>query len=137
MKPIPSALESRTDHFDHVRDHVQQFQFTLGGNWDYTQGCFDRALDEEHKVWLRLPFEVTRGRLEGAETSNPGTMILMGTPFVLKHIYNEGLDSEAVPRTYGALIDQFQDPVDKDASVEEHWVTQAKELLREVEQGLV
>lgn len=137
MKPIQSALENRTDEFDRVKDHLQQFQFTIGGNWDYDHGCFDRSLDEANKVWLRLPFEVTRGQLEGAESPNPGTHILMGTPFVLKHLYNEGLDSEAVPRTFGAMIDQFQDPVDKDAGVEDHWVRKATELLREVEQGLI
>lgn len=136
MKPIQSALENRTGSFDRIRDHVQRFQFTLGGNWDYDHGSFDRALDEAHKVWLRLPFEVTRGRLEGDDATNPGTAIMMGTPFVLKHIYNEGLDAEAVPRTYGALVDQFQDPIDRDAEVEDHWVEKARNILREVEQGL-
>lgn len=137
MKPIQSALENRTNEFDRVKNHLEQFRFTLGGNWEYDHGCFDRALDDANKVWLRLPFEVTHGGLEGPDTPNPGTDILMGTPFVLKHVYNEGLDAEAVPRTFGALIDQFQDPIDKDASVEEHWVSKATELLREVEQGLL
>jgi hypothetical protein len=35
---------------------------------------------------------------------------------------------------YTAFFDQFQEPVDKDASVEEHWVKQAEQVLREVEQ---
>ncbi|GAA3402373.1 YugN family protein [Paenibacillus hodogayensis] len=137
MKPIHSPLENRIDRFDRVYDHVKQHQFTLGGNWEYDHGYFDCALDEAHKVWLRLPFEVTMGHLESYESASPGTQILLGTPFVLKHVYNEGLDEEASARTLGALFDQFQDPVDKDAPLEEHWVKQASELLRKVEQGLI
>ncbi|PYI57588.1 YugN family protein [Paenibacillus flagellatus] len=136
MKPIQSVLENRTDEFDRFKDYAQRFGFTLGGNWDYDHGSFDRALDEANKVWLRLPFEVIRGRLEGGESTNTGTQIQFGQPYVLKHLYNEGLDAEAVPRTYGALVDQFQDPVDKDADVEEHWVNRGTELLRQVERGL-
>ncbi len=33
------------------------------------------------------------------------------------------------------MIDQFQEPLDKDAPVEDKWVAQAKSLLKEVEQG--
>lgn len=136
MIPLQSSLEHRTADFDRAKEHMQSHEFTLGGNWDYERGCFDRSLDEARMVWLRLPFEVTRGRLEGEETANPGTQIQWGTPFVLKHIYNEGLDAEAVPRTFGALVDQFQDPVDKDAEVGQIWVDKAAEVLRRVEQGL-
>lgn len=137
MKPIHSALENVTAEYDRVHDRLRQYQFTLGGNWEYDRGYFDRALDEARKVWLRLPFEVTRGRLDGEESANRDARIRLGTPFVLKHVYNEGLDQEAAPRTFGALFDQFQEPVDQDAGVEDHWVVQATELLRTVEQGLL
>lgn len=136
MKPIQSVFENRIEDFDRMKDYLYRYQFTLGGNWDYDHGCFDRSLDDANKVWLRLPFEVTRGRLEGAETPNPGTQIRIGTPFVVKHLYNDGEDPEAVARTIGALFDQFQDPIDSDASLEEAWVRKGTELLREVEQGL-
>ncbi|WP_420818444.1 YugN family protein [Paenibacillus ginsengarvi] len=137
LKPIHSALDGRMEEYDRVYDYLQQHQFTLGGNWEYDHGSFDHALDEANKVWLRLPFEVTRGRLESADAPNPGTRIMMGTPFVLKHLYNEGLDDDATMRTYGALFDQFQAPVDEDAKVEDHWVTRGEQLLRKVEQGLL
>ncbi|MDF2721319.1 MAG: YugN-like family protein [Paenibacillus sp.] len=136
MKPIQSVFENRVDDFDRMKDYLYDYQFTLGGNWDYHHGCFDHALDEANKVWLRLPFEVTQGTLEGAETPNPGTRIVMGTPFVLKHVYNEGLDPEAEARTFGAMFDQFQTPLDSDASLEDHWIQKGTELLREVERGI-
>lgn len=136
MKPISSALENREYEFDTIHEYLQQNQFTLGGNWDYDHGYFDRHLDEGHKVWIRIPFTVAKGTFAGAETPNPDVAVRMGSPFVLKHLYNEGLDAEAVPRTYGALLDQFQDPVDKDAQVEESWVKQASAIMQKVDEGL-
>lgn len=132
MIPLDSAIVNREEAYDQIRDYLQQHQFTLGGNWEYDHGYFDRALDEDNKVWLRIPFGVTHGRLEG-DTGSTDAIIRIGSPFVLKHLYNEGLDKEAQVNTYGALIDQFQEPVDKDAPVNDKWVDKAKAILLEVE----
>jgi hypothetical protein len=132
--PILSELENRVDGFVNLNDFLGGFEFTLGGNWDYDHGYFDRYLDEAHMVWLRIPFEVTSGIMDGI-SDNSDAVVKLGTPFILKHIYNEGLDSEAVPNVYGSLINQFQEPADKDADVEPHWIEQAKLILNEVEQS--
>ncbi|WP_127587945.1 YugN family protein [Paenibacillus koleovorans] len=133
MKMLASSLENRVDEFDHLRNVMQEHQFTLGGNWDYDHGCYDRYLDEAHQVWLRVPFQTVSGRLDGESASNPDTSIRIGTPYVLKHVYNEGLDEEAQMRLTTALIDQFQEPVNSDAPVEDHWVEQAAQVLQQVE----
>ncbi len=133
MKALSSRLEQTEESFDRVRDELHSFEFALGGSWDYEHGYFDRYLDEAHKVWLRIPFEVTSGRLEG-DTESTDAMVKIGTPFVLKHVYNEGLDPAAEAQTYGAMLDQFQKPLDRDAEVEEKWVRQATDLLRKIEQ---
>ncbi|WP_281885319.1 YugN family protein [Paenibacillus sp. YYML68] len=132
MIPLQSTITGREEAFDAVREYLHGMEFALGGNWDYEHGSFDRYLDEAHKVWLRLPFEVTHGVLDG-DTPETGAIVQFGSPFVLKHIYNEGLDSEAQIRTYGALLDQFSSPLDSDAPVEDKWVKEAKELLHRVE----
>lgn len=132
MIPLESNLVQRTEDFDQVRNYLHNFEFTLGGNWDYEHGFFDRFLDEGHKVWLRIPFEVTHGMLDGDSDANDA-VIQIGTPFVLKHVYNEGLDKEGKFQTVGALVNQFQDPLDQDASVEEKWVEKAQSLLNKVE----
>jgi hypothetical protein len=132
--PIVSELENQVEGFVSLNDFFARFEFTLGGNWDYEHGYFDRYLDGDHKVWLRIPFEVTSGTLDGISDESDA-VVKLGTPFVLKHIYNEGLDPEAVPNVYGSLINQFQEPVDKDADVEAHWVEQAKHIMQEVEQN--
>lgn len=134
MISLESPIVRRKEAFEQARTYLYGMEFSLGGNWDYEHGSFDRYLDEGHKVWLRLPFEVTRGTLEG-DTGATDAIIQFGTPFVLKHVYNEGLDKEAQVRTYGAMVDQFQEPLDKDADIEPKWVEQAKDLLRQVEAG--
>ncbi|MGQ7889969.1 YugN family protein [Paenibacillus sp. WC2504] len=136
MKIISSSLEQVKESFDSVRDHLQEFDFALGGNWDYDHGYFDRSLDEANKVWLRIPFQVVTGRIDG-DTEATDAIVEVGTPFVLKHVYNEGLDQEAEAETYGAMIDQFQAPLDPDAAVEDKWVKEAAGLLKKVEQAWI
>lgn len=134
MITLDSKLTGKEEAFEKVRHQLHAFEFTLGGNWDYEKGCFDRYLDEAHKVWLRIPFEVTHGKLDG-DTDSTDAVVRIGTPFVLKHEYNEGLDKEAQSNTFGALMNQFQEPVDKDADVDGKWADQAKALLAKVESG--
>ncbi len=136
MISLPSALENREDSFDRIREVLEQHRFSLGGNWDYDHGCFDRSLDEAQKVWLRIPFRVTEGHAD-SETKFSDAVIQIGTPFVLKHVYNEKLDPEAPVQVTGGLFNQFQEPADKDADVEDVWVDKASELLKEVEKALV
>jgi hypothetical protein len=134
MKSLESKLEHVQESFDSVRANLHKHEFTLGGNWDYDHGYFDRNLDEAQKVWLRIPFQVITGRLEG-DTEATDAFVQIGTPFVLKHLYNEGLDSGAQAETYGALVDQFQAPVDSDADLEDPWIQKASALLKEVERN--
>lgn len=136
MIPLTSTIEKLQEPFDSVQERLHDHEFTLGGSWDYEHGFFDRHLDEARKVWLRIPFHVVTGRLEG-ETGATDAIIRIGTPFVLKHVYNEGLDQEAEAETVGALFDQFQSPIDADAKVEDKWVSQASELLHKVEKSFV
>ncbi|OBZ09299.1 YugN family protein [Bacillus sp. FJAT-26390] len=133
MIPISSVLESREQHFLETKELLESQQFTLGGNWEYDSGSFDRSLDEDHKVWLRIPFEVLVGNIDSIEVDNEAK-IKLGTPYVLKHLYREGNDPEASVRVVGALFDQFQSPSNPDADVEPQWIDRAKQALQEVEQ---
>ncbi|MNI23784.1 YugN-like family protein [compost metagenome] len=134
MKQITSSLDGVQDSFDNVRAQLRNYNFTLGGNWEYDHGYFDRSLDEAHKVWLRIPFQVVTGRLDG-DSESTNAIVRMGTPFVLKHVYNEGLDTEANVGAYSGLINQFQAPLDPDADVEEKWAIEAADILRKVEEA--
>lgn len=134
METLKTSLEHKEEAFDQVNHYLRQYEFSLGGNWEYTHGSFDRHLDEARKVWLRIPFQVTKGALDG-NSDETDAMIQIGVPFVLKHLYNEGLDQEAHIGASGGMMNQFQDPVDKDAPVEAEWVSKAQQLLKEVEQN--
>ncbi|BBH21602.1 hypothetical protein Back11_29470 [Paenibacillus baekrokdamisoli] len=132
MIPLSSKLASSEQHFADMKDTLEEHEFALGGSWDYNHGSFDRYLDEAHKVWLRVPFDVISGNVD-SESFDTDAKIKLGQPFVLKHVYNEGLDSDAQPRTVGSLVNQFQDPLDPDAEIESKWVDKAKGILSKVE----
>lgn len=132
MIPISSSIEGKEKKFTEMQVRLAEYQFALGGNWDYDAGSFDRALDAENKVWLRLPFQVTDGNID-SELSENNAQIRFGKPYVLKHVYNEGNDPEASVRLFGALFDQFQSPVDPDAEIEPRWMDRANEMVRIIE----
>jgi len=138
MIPLQSKLENLEIPYSEVKSSMDQCGFVLGSNWDYDHGYFDRPLDGVNKVWLRIPFQVTTGSLEGeAVEANDSTRIIFGTPFILRHIYEEGIDQEGESGAFRSLVDQFQDPVDPDAPVEGRWVDIAWEQLQTLEHAVI
>lgn len=135
MIPLESELENREGDYDFFWEHLEPFEFVVGGNWDYDHGYFDKALDgERRKVYLRIPFKVIEGRFDAVSTNNH-TLIRIGTPFVLKHEYEEGVDRGGDSGLFSGLVDQFQDPTDPDAPVQDKWVEAAKKVLDEALDG--
>jgi hypothetical protein len=132
MMSLPSSLENAVERFDRVRDVCRQCGFTVGGNWDYDHGTLDRPLDEANEVWLRIPFSVIRGRFDPDAGSSDCT-VKLGRPYVLRHLYRQGIDRSGDIGVMSALVDQFQEPVDPDATVDDHWLEAAKAVLNEVE----
>ncbi|WP_276354654.1 YugN family protein [Cohnella caldifontis] len=132
MYPIDSKLTSQVQEFVPFRSAAAEKGFVLGGNWDYDHGSFDCALDGVDKVWLRLPFEVTHGNLD-SESEENDAKIRFGQPYVLKHMYNEGLNPEAEAKPLGAMFDQFSEPANPDAEVETRWIEEARRKLNEIE----
>jgi len=131
MKTIQSSLAGVQGAFGYIRDSLQQDGFTLA-NWEYDGGYFDKELDDKGMVFLRLPIEVMHGKLDDTDAR-----IEFGTPFVLKHVYRTGVENH-IGYTAGpvasAMMNQFQEPVNKDAEVEDHWVQQAADIVRMIEQ---
>jgi hypothetical protein len=137
MIRLTSQMESMQDSFHSVQEKLQAYGFTLGGNWDYDHGYFDRSLDERNTVWLRIPFQVTRGNLEGDTGTPEDTMIELGSPFVLKHLYEDNIDQEGQSGVMRGLIDQFQDPAQPDAELEEKWIRIAEQELSKAEAAIL
>jgi hypothetical protein len=130
---LHSRLEGISCNYSELEQCVAQYQFVLGGNWDYENGYFDRALDgEPQTVWLRIPFRVEHGSLDPA-APQPGTRVRIGQPFVLRHLYRTGNDPAAQVRTLGAFVDQFQAPLDPDATIDDDDVQEGRKVLASLE----
>ncbi len=117
-------------HFGYLRDRIEQYGFTIGGNWDFDNGSFDTKIWGENgdTIYLRIPFTVTEGMLDAYDT-----VICFDKPYIIKHVANVGLDYDE-----GSLLDptgfsQFQTPVDKDAPIENKnkWVQISEQLVSE------
>ena len=134
MIPLHSELEGKVMEYPAARRELERLGFVLGGNWDYDRGSFDRPLDDRRQVWIRLPFGVVSGELDG-EAELQDTKIRFGTPYVLRHVYEEGLD-EDIPFGSGGMFNQFQDPADPDAPLSSHWREMAEIVLGEAERRL-
>jgi len=132
MHALSSSLTSQVHDFGVSRELLTARGFALGGSWDYDHGSFDCALDDENRVWLRLPFDVASGSLDG-EAEPSDTEIRFGQPYVLKHVYREGLDPSARPSTIGGMVNQFSAPADPDDEIDSRWIDKAKRKLDEVE----
>jgi len=132
MIPLQSELTGKEFDFIHSKNELFRLDFSFGGNWDYDHGSFDKFLDSEQKVWLRIPFRMTQGEMD-AEVQDTEARIVFKQPFVLKHLYQEGLDEEARFTAMGGFVNQFQDPVDKDADIEQIWVEEARAVLEQAE----
>lgn len=135
MIPMESKLTGIETDYKTFKNSLEWQNFSLGGNWEYDKGCFDRRLDgEKQTVWLRIPFEVPNGSFDPAN-SDERTRLTIGTPFVLKHQYNTGDDHDASINTFGALVDQFQTPTNSDAPIDQQYVERARSVLLEVERA--
>ncbi|MEC0368464.1 YugN family protein [Paenibacillus chibensis] len=134
MINLESRLENIEERFVDIDGYLCTHDFMLAGNWDYKHGYLDKRLDQDRMVWLRIPFHVTKGYLDG-ECGGCHATVKLGRPFVFKYVYNKGTDKHASPHLLGAVFDQFQPPVDPDAPLEDFWVEHARKVLNEVERG--
>ncbi|WP_126425291.1 YugN family protein [Brevibacillus marinus] len=133
MEQLDSTIVGKRGSFGQIRDILAEDGFTLA-NWDYDRGFLDRQLDDQAMVFLRIPIEVRHGYLDEGDAQ-----IELGTPFVLKHIYQTGVDENTGYQSgnlVAPLTNQFQEPLEKDAPLEEAWVRKAEMVLRRIERKL-
>ncbi len=135
MEKMSSYLTGRHVKFVDCQQCLKTLKFVDGGGWEYDHGFFDRVLDEQHTLFLRLPFRVEIGRLDVEETLQD-TVIVFDEPFVLLHLYQEGNDDTAKARIVAAPFDQFQAPIDRDAPLQREQIESARDALVETERAL-
>jgi hypothetical protein len=107
--------------------------FIIGGNWEYDRGFFDyKMADENGYQYLRLPFTSIDGQLDTHSCT-----VELGQPFLLTHVYQDGLDDHAHSDNSTATFNQFQEPLDKDAKTPDKFQDVGTVLVRELENLLL
>ena len=81
---------------------------------------------------MRLPFQAVDGQLDANNCT-----VKLGRPFLLSHLFEAELDDEAGTGTFSGTINQFQEPVDKDASFPQAYIDEGKALVQELEMLLL
>ncbi|MDQ0206559.1 YugN family protein [Alkalicoccobacillus murimartini] len=137
MIPLQSTISGETFKFDSLEDHLKSLGYTIGSNWEYDHGFFDYLIDQASGYTvLRLPFHTKYGEL-----GQKGTTVTLDTPFLLAHKYQEDLDdytsSGSVPVQVSSVVNQFSEPTEKDAKVNEKYLPIAENLIKEVESVLL
>ena len=133
MIELPSKLEGRQFDLYKLEQKLKPIGYSIGGNWDYDHGAFDYKLnDEEGYQFLRLPFTAVDGQLDVRNCT-----VELGRAFLLSHLYEDGLDDEASTGNFSGSFNQFQEPVDKDASFPNQLIDTGKALVAELERLLL
>jgi len=129
---LQSEIEGKRATFGAIDNILKSHGCSFCSNFDYDQGKFDALLwrDGGESIYLRIPVYVVNGYLD-----HPNATIEFGTPFVIKHIVNIGLDYDAhslVTATTG--LAQFQEPIDKDGYIDDknRWVQAANNKLNDI-----
>ncbi|QKG85379.1 hypothetical protein GXN76_13460 [Kroppenstedtia pulmonis] len=132
MITLSSTLENRKGSFIEFDRLFNEEGFNLGGGYEYDHGYYDKALDweenKEHRVYLRIPVTA----IDGSIGTRRATLHI-GKPFVLKHQFRTGNEPEVNTGLISGSFNQFTEPADKDAEVENKWINRARETLKKIE----
>ncbi|WP_010176038.1 YugN-like family protein [Bacillus coahuilensis] len=129
MIEIESKLEGKAYTLYELEQKLKPLGFSIGSNWDYDHGYFDYKMDDKVGYqFIRLPFKSVDGQLD-----SPGCTVQFGTPFLLSHKYQVGLDDHAMIGNISASFNQFQEPQDKDATFPEEYIEIGKQHIKEIE----
>lgn len=125
---IQSTIEGNDFSLHKLEQLLKPQGYVIGGNWDYDKGFFDyKMADDDGYQFLRIPFEAVEGELD-----KRGTIVRLGTPFVLSHVYQRGID-DATSGNLSATVNQFSEPEDPDGQVADKYVSEGRKLVKELE----
>ncbi|MCM3567768.1 YugN family protein [Neobacillus mesonae] len=132
MIKLQTGIEGKRANFGVARSVFDSYGCSFCSNFDYDQGKFDALLyrDGGESIYLRVPIYVVDGALDHSNAH-----IEFGTPFVIKHVVNIGLDYDEnsfVTATTG--LDQFQKPLDQDGHIYDRsrWEKAGTEAVQEI-----
>lgn len=132
MIRLQSNIEGKKGPFGLVRKMFDLHGCSFCSNFEYDQGKFDTILWREggETIYLRIPFNVLEGELDHANA-----YIEFGTPYVIKHVVNLGLDYDEHSFTTATTgLTQFQEPIDRDGYIRDksRWAQAGEETIEQV-----
>jgi len=112
---LKSGIEGKMSIYGDALKLFNAEGMDIGGGWEYDHGTFDSILykRKETTIYLRVPFKVLQGELDSYNA-----VIQFGTPFLIKHVMNIGLDEEESATMTVTGLEQFQSPEDPDAPID-------------------
>ncbi|MED2941440.1 YugN-like family protein [Bacillus swezeyi] len=133
MISLPSELENRSFSLYHLEQTLKPLGYVISGGWEYDRGFFDYKIDDEDGyLFLRLPFEAEDGQLDSQNAT-----VKLGKPFLLRHVYQEGLDDHVIQGNFRASFDQFAEPKEKDADISGVYEDLGRSYIKELEKALL
>ncbi|MFS1517460.1 YugN-like family protein [Bacillus sp. SM2101] len=133
MIELSSKITGTTFKLFKLEQELKPLGYVIGGNWDYDHGSFDyKIANEVGYHFLRIPFEAVDGQLD-----SEGATVELGTPFLLTHKYQVGLDDNVHVGNVNASFNQFSEPEDPDATVPTKYVDMGKSLIKDLEERLL
>ncbi|AME07644.1 YugN-like family protein [Bacillus siamensis] len=133
MISIPSSLEGQSFLLRELEQVLKPIGYTIGGGWEYDRGFFDYKIsDQDGYLFLRIPVEANKGRLD-----ERGTAVTIGTPFLLRHVYQQETDDAAGGGVFESLFNQFSEPKRRDAAIDRSYIDIGISLVKELEDVLL
>jgi hypothetical protein len=131
MIKLNSVIEGKKTYFGLAQKIFDSHGCSFCSNFEYDQGKFDAVLWREggETIYLRIPFNVLQGALD-----HSNAYIEFGTPYVIKHVVNFGLDYDENSLLTSTGLNQFQEPLDKDGFISDknRWATIGEETIKRV-----
>lgn len=132
MIKLNSIIEEKKVNFGVARSIFNSLGCSFCSNFEYDQGKFDAVLWREggETIYLRVPFFVLEGELD-----HSNAYIQFGTPYVIKHVVNIGLDyDENSLLTATTGLAQFQEPLDRDGYIgdKSRWAQVGEETIERI-----
>ncbi|WP_261130489.1 YugN-like family protein [Bacillus sp. Marseille-Q3570] len=133
MIEIKSKLDGEQFELNELEYTLKPLGYDIGGGWDYDHGAFDYKLDDEQGyMYLRIPFQAIKGELD-----RNGCIVSVGTPYLLHHVYQRGLDDNVSAGNANATLNQFSEPQDPDGSIDEKWIEVGEKMVQDLEEQLL
>ncbi|MCR4366482.1 MULTISPECIES: YugN-like family protein [Bacillus] len=133
MISIPSTLEGQSFLLRELEQVMKPIGYTIGGGWEYDRGFFDYKIsDQDGYLFLRIPVEANKGHLD-----ERGAAVTIGTPFLLRHVYQEETDDHAGGGVFESLFTQFSEPKRRDAAIDRSYTDIGISLVKELEDVLL